>query len=137
MNIKVLLAILVTGVMVAAVGCGGGEKTYSVDPAVVSENFQNVPSNVQGNVDDAVRFLKQEDFENAAKSLTKVASALDLSKEQKDALLEVMKQMQNVMATEPEKSTKEAHMAIRKFAGAIDPDLASDGSYGRQKPPQQ
>lgn len=137
MKIKLLFGILAMGVMIGAIGCGEGQKTYSVDPTVVTDNFQNAPADVQSNIDEAVSQLKQNDFAGAAKSLTKVANAVELTQKQKKALLKIMTQMQNVMATEPDKSTQEAHDALRKFGGAIDPALATDGSYGERKPPQQ
>jgi hypothetical protein len=99
------------------IGCGGSTK---VDTANLQKTYQSAPGNVKSHVDKAVASLGAKQFPQAIRALRDGVKQGPPSEEQKDVLLDIIKQVQIIMAQNPKFDVNATYEAIEELDAAIE-----------------
>ena len=116
---KSLLCILILVLLaVVPTGCGGSKS--KVDTAKVDRSFQTAESALKSHADKAMAALKAGDFPGAMSAFKKAAEQGPLTAEQKEAIQEVIIEVQTIMSQNPDKSSDAAWTTIRELVDLME-----------------
>jgi C4-dicarboxylate-specific signal transduction histidine kinase len=103
----ILTALLTTGLLV-----GGCSKKSSVDTSKLEQSFASADTSTKSQADKIVSSIKANDYPPAMAELQKLASNLKLTPEQKQAINDVLAQLQKALAETANKAVGEANKAL-------------------------
>ncbi len=115
-SLSCILTLVLLGV--ASVGCGGSKS--KVDTAKVDRSFQTAGPALKTHADKAVTALKAGDFAGAMSAFKKAAEQGQLTAEQKEAIQEVIVEVQTIMSANPDKSSAAAWTTIRELVDLME-----------------
>ncbi|HSA03327.1 MAG TPA: hypothetical protein P5055_21575 [Candidatus Paceibacterota bacterium] len=112
MYLRSLMAVLAAALLV--VGCGGGEKSVSVDDAAAGAQkaFAAAGAEVKGAIDKAVTAYRANDFVGAVVMLQSVQDAPNLTADQTKAIDDLTRAVYEKLAALVEKGDPKAQQAL-------------------------
>ena len=105
--------------MVATLAVAGCSKSSSVDTSKMETSFKSAEPATQTEADKAVATIKSADYAGALTHLQSLASKAKLTPEQKQAIQDVMSQVQKAMADAASKAVGEAGKAAEDLQKSL------------------
>ena len=105
--ISFVLAVALASV-IGLTGCG---KKSSVDTSNLDKSFQSAPAPQRSDADKAISAIKAGNYSDAMASLQNLAKQVDLTPEQKQAVKDVIQEIQKAMSDMAAKAGDEAQKA--------------------------
>jgi uncharacterized lipoprotein YajG len=104
---------ILTAVMAATLALAGCSKQgSSIDTSALENSFKPAEASLKDSADKAVAAIKSADYAGALAELKKLADNAKLTPEQKQAIQDVMAQVQKAIADATGKATEEAGKAL-------------------------
>jgi len=107
---KIIQVILVT-VIAATLAVVGCSKKSSVDTAPLEQSFKSAEGATKTSADSAVASIKNADYSSAMAELQKLAKDAKLTPDQKQAVTDVLAQIQKAIADTTNKAAGDANKA--------------------------
>ncbi len=101
----------------ALAGCGGSTQ---VDTAKLKQSFQGAPPNAKSQVDKAIASLGAKQFAPALLALRDAVRQGPPTPEQSDALTDIIKQVQIIVAQNPKYDSPATYQAIEELDAALE-----------------
>jgi outer membrane protein assembly factor BamD (BamD/ComL family) len=116
MKIPAWLFTMMTTAALVLIGCG---KPSSVDTSALEKSFKSAEATLQTSADKALAALKARDYTGAMAELKALASNAKVTPEQKQAIKDVMAQVEKLVADATAKAKNEAGKAMEDLKKSL------------------
>lgn len=110
---------MLAAVMAVTLALAGCSKQGGIDTAALETNFKSAEATLKASADKAVAAIKSADYSGAIAELKKLAQDAKLTPEQKQAVKDVVAQVEKAIADAAGKAADEAGKALKDASKAL------------------